>query len=43
MEQELIEILIALNGIDVSKKKEASEAMLTGATRLTELAHKVSK
>lgn len=42
MEQELIEILISLNGIDVSKKKEASEALLDGAAKLTSLAKKLN-
>lgn len=41
MEQELIQILIELNSIDVSKKKEASEALLDGADRLTSLAKKL--
>lgn len=41
MYRELIEILISLNGIDVSKKKEASEALLDGAAKLTSLAKKL--
>lgn len=43
MEQELIQILIELNSVDVSKRKEASEKLLDGADKLTELARKLTK
>ncbi|KRL67153.1 hypothetical protein FC85_GL002751 [Lentilactobacillus diolivorans DSM 14421] len=43
MEQELVEILIFLNGIDISKKKEAKEALFDGAAKLTALANQLSK
>lgn len=43
MEQELVEILIFLNGIDISKKKEAKEALFDGAAKLTALANQLSR
>ena len=43
MEQELIEILISLNAVDDSKKKEASEALLDGAAKLTDLAKRLKE